>query len=255
MTEIFGVGITLDDRMALVLAAVFAGGFVRGYTGFGSALIIVPGLAYLVGPREAVLMHAIIEIPVILGLIPAAIKSADRSVSVPMIAMLALTTPIGALILSSIDTGSLKIAISAAVLVMVAMLTVQKQVTALLGRGSTLAGGAIGGLIHGATAIGGPPIVTALVARGDSPDATRGNIIAVMSSVIFVSTVWFAVFGLFTREVLVIGAVVSPVCLLATMAGSYAFRLGGGRGHRTVSLIFLALTAFLTIAVTLAGEA
>ena len=223
--EIFGVGITLDYRFALVLAAVFAGGFVRGYTGFGSALIIVPGLAYLFGPREAVVMHSIIEVPVILGLVPAAIKNADRNVSVPMIAMLALTTPIGALVLSSIDTGSLKIAISTIVLMMVALLTVQKQVSALLGRGSTLAGGAIGGLIQGATAIGGPPIVTALVARGDSPDATRGNIIAVMSSVIFVSLVWFAVFDLITREILVIGAVVSPICLLATMAGSYVFNL------------------------------
>ena len=255
MVELFGVTITLDNRFAIVLAAVFVGGFVRGYTGFGSALIIVPSLAYVFGPREAVVMHAILEVPVILGLVPAAVRNAERKVAIPMIVMLLLTTPIGALVLSSIDTEVLKLAIAIIVLVMVALLSVQDQVTAFLGRGSTIVGGAVGGLIHGATAIGGPPIVTALVARGDPADVTRGNIIAVMSSVIFISLIWFAVLDLVSREVLVVGALVSPVCLLATFVGSYVFRLGGGHGHRTVTLIILALTALLTIVVTLAGNA
>ena len=255
MIEIFGVDITLDHRFAMVLAAVVVAGLVRGYTGFGSALIVVPVLAYVFGPREAVVMHSVMELPVILGLIPAAVKSAQRNVAIPMMLTLSLTVPIGALILTVVDTQILKIAISVIVLTMVALLTVQKQITALLGRGSTIAGGAFGGLVQGATGIGGPPIVTALVARGDDPDATRGNIIAVMSMVIFSSLVWFAIYGLIPREILVIGILVSPLCLIGTLAGSYIFRLSGGQSHRSVTLAILAFTALLTIVVALADRA
>ena len=254
MIEVFGVGITLDYRIILVLAAVFVAGFVRGYTGFGSALIVVPVLAYVFGPREAVVMHSVIELPVILGLLPAAVRSAQRNVALPMMAMLSVTVPIGALILTFIDPAILKIIISVVVLMMVALLTVQRQITALLGRGGTIAGGAVGGLVQGSTGTGGPPIVTALIARGDNPDSTRGNIIAVMSTVIFSSLVWFSVFGLISWEVLVIGTLVSPLCLFATLAGSRAFRLGGGRSHRNVTLAILALTALLTIAISLADQ-
>ena len=75
-----------------------------------------------------------------------------------------------------------------------------------------------------------------------------------MSTVIFSSLVWFAIFGLIAREVLVVGALVSPLCLFATLTGSYAFRRGGGRSHRSVTLTILALTALLTIVVSLADR-
>lgn len=255
MIEIFGVAIKLDFGFAMVLTAVVVAGLVRGYTGFGSALIVVPVLAYVFGPHEAVVMHSVIELPVVFSLIPAAVKSAQRNVALPMIAMLSLTIPIGALVLTSVDSGILKVAISAVVLIMVALLSVQQRLTALLGRGSTIAGGAVGGLMQGATGIGGPPIVSALIARNDRPDAARGNIIAVMSTVVLCSLVWFAAYGLITREILVKGILISPLCLIATSAGSFVFRHDGGHSHRSATLVILALTALLTIVVSLAGPA
>ena len=102
-------------------------------------------------------------------------------------------------------------------------------------------------MIQGATGVGGPPIVTTLLARGDPPDVSRANVIAVMSSVIAVSILSFGAFGLITREVLVTGGLAAPICLLATLAGMQIFRLFGGRHHRSVTLVVLALTALETL--------
>lgn len=249
MIDVLGTSIAVDMRLAVVLAAVCIGGIVRGFTGFGSALIIVPALAVVFGPLQAVVMHSIMEIPIILGLAPTAIRHADRQIVLPMIAILFVTTPIGALVLSTIDVDVLKIVISIAVLGMVALLSVQDRVFAILGRRGTLVGAGLGGLIQGATGVGGPPIVTTLLARRDPPDVSRANVIAVMSSVIVVSIISFTLFGLVTPDVLITGALAAPVCSLATLAGMHAFRIVGGRYHRGVTLVVLALAALETLVI------
>ena len=58
---------------------IFVAGIIRGFTGFGSALIAVPTLAYLYGPAAAVVIEVLIEIPVVLYLLPAAIRAAVMS--------------------------------------------------------------------------------------------------------------------------------------------------------------------------------
>ncbi|CAN0478585.1 unnamed protein product, partial [Discosporangium mesarthrocarpum] len=70
MIELFGESINLNIDLALIIVAVCIGGFIRGFTGFGSALVIVPSLALVFSPREAVAMHAVMEIPVILSMLP-----------------------------------------------------------------------------------------------------------------------------------------------------------------------------------------
>ena len=77
MMELFGIEIALDYKLAVLAVAVVVGGIVRGFTGFGSALIIIPALTILFGPRQAVAMHIVMEIPVLLNLLPAAIRHAE----------------------------------------------------------------------------------------------------------------------------------------------------------------------------------
>ena len=59
---------------AVMLIVVYFSGIIRGYTGFGSALLTVPALAILFGPVQAVAIEILIEIPVSIGLLPKAIK-------------------------------------------------------------------------------------------------------------------------------------------------------------------------------------
>ncbi|MFT5510882.1 MAG: putative membrane protein YfcA, partial [Hyphomicrobiaceae bacterium] len=133
MIELFGVQIALDTRLVVLLIAVTVGGIVRGFTGFGSALIIIPALTLVFNPLHAVVMHSVMEVPVILSLAPTAIKHAERRVALPMILALLITTPIGAIVLSSIDVNSLKLMIAFAVLGMVCLLAIQRQISAMIG--------------------------------------------------------------------------------------------------------------------------
>ena len=70
---------------AVMLIVVYFSGIIRGYTGFGSALLTVPALAILFGPVQAVAIEILIEIPVSIGLLPKAIKSFEKKTVLPIL--------------------------------------------------------------------------------------------------------------------------------------------------------------------------
>ena len=52
------------------LVGIAAGGFLRGFLGFGAALLIVPVLSLVMAPVEAIAILVLIELPNIVYLIP-----------------------------------------------------------------------------------------------------------------------------------------------------------------------------------------
>jgi len=239
---------SLDLTQILFTAAVvFFGGFLRGFVGFGGALVIIPVLAVMFTPKLAVVVHAIMELPGTIQLLPTAVRHCARRTVLPIIIALVVGIPVGVYALTAIDPNSMRIVISVLVLVMVAMLTLNTRIAFAAGTKATVAGGVIGGIIQGVAGIGGPPIVTLLLSRGDGSDTTRGNIVVVMSSLIIVvlPVLWF--YGLITSRSLILGGIAAPVYLLATYLGSRYFQTGGKSIYRVIALLILALTAISTL--------
>lgn len=248
MIDLFDIQIAIDYKLALIFAAVLAGGLIRGFAGFGSALLIVPAFALVFSPREAVAMEVIIEIPAMLTLMPAAVRDAQRPLIRPMLLSLILTVPLGALALVTFDDAIMKIAISIAVLLMVVILALQREVKALISKRLAIAAAIASGLIQGSTGVGGPPAVVTLLALGENSVVSRANVIAFMTGMLSMSLVSMALYGLLTREVIVIGLLASPVLLISVFIGMAGFRQFGDRWLRPVALAMVALTALVTLA-------
>jgi len=253
MIELFGVELALDHKLGWVVLAALVGGLIRGFAGFGSALLIVPALALTFSAREAIAIELILEIPAMIALLPAAVRNAERSVVSPMLASLFVTVPIGALALIFIDDAVMKIVISVAVLLMVVILVLQRELTALITRRGAIGAGIASGLIQGSAGVGGPPGVIALLALGNDATVSRANVIAFMTGMLTVSMLTLAFYGLYTRELLITGALVGPVLMLSVFAGMAAFKRYGDRWLRPVALVVVALTAIATLASTAAN--
>ena len=162
-TAIANAGVTLDERFAIMLLVVFVAGIVRGFTGFGSALLAVPALAVVYGPVQAVVIEVLIEVPVCLGLLPTAVKHAERRTILPMIATFILFVPVGAVLLTSIDPDLVKIFISLFVLFAVVLMWQQSRITPLMSPKANYAVGALSGTTQGLTGMAGPLFATALI--------------------------------------------------------------------------------------------
>ena len=249
--DIFAVSIDLDWRLAGLLGTAFIAGIIRGFAGFGSALLLVPVLATLYDPRQAVVMEFIIEVPVVLGLMPVAIRHTNVRTVLPMVLMLILTLPFGTLVLKHLDAGIMKVAISIFVLLMLALIVFQGRVTALMGRGAVLGTGATIGLLQGSVGMAGPVAATTLMARGDRADVARANLITVAMALIVVAIVSSWLFGLLTKQVLVMGAIASPLCLAGVFVGTCLFNRYGDQSHRSVVFLLIMIPALATLMASL----
>ncbi|MDH3579233.1 MAG: sulfite exporter TauE/SafE family protein [Hyphomicrobiales bacterium] len=236
-----------DSRIIIALAAVALGGFLRGFTGFGGALVIVPVLSILFTPREAVAMHVVMEIPGVLQLMPTAVRHAERKIVLPMLAALLVTTPIGVLLLVLINQDTMRIVISVAVLLMVGLLAGNWRYAGSPRPGVTVATGIVSGLAQGATGIGGPPIVVMLLSHDVVADSVRANVIAMMGSLTLVALPVLWAYGLLTPPVLLVGAISAFVYFGTVYLGTRFYAGRGKELYRRVSLAVLAAIALTTL--------
>ncbi len=167
--------ISLPDFL-LALAIVMAAGLVRGYSGFGSGLVIAPLVTLLWGPVEAVAISSTVGAFAFMQLVPANARIAHwREIGVIVTAAL-IVTPVGTYFLVSLDPSLVKRLIGMAVLV--ATLITMGGWTYKGPRGflpSTIAG-VLGGLINGVASVGGPPVVLYLMSLPETARIHRANI-------------------------------------------------------------------------------
>jgi uncharacterized membrane protein YfcA len=248
--DIFNLLPPLFESIVALMAVVTAG-ILRGFTGFGAALIIIPVVAYVYEPKFAVVLHALVEIPGILQLLPDGLRHCDRTTVGPMLIALLVAVPAGMYFLVSLDPDIMRIVMSVSVLAMVALLSTGWRYRGTASGRVSAIGGAIGGFFQGATGIGGPPIVALLMSRDETPATTRGNILIMMGSLITVSLPAQYFYGLFEPPVVILSLCLAPVYVLSTYTGTRLFRFSGGRHFRRGAMALLAATAIATLIGTL----
>lgn len=230
-------------------AATFAGGFMRGFVGFGGALISILVVSVLIGPRAAVAIAAISGLPAMLQLLPAAIRHSERAFVVPFALATFVAAPLGTMVLVSLDPALMKMAIAGFVLFMVAMLWRGWSLPAGSGTGGIVAAGAAAGFIQGSTGVGGPPAVAVALARPGPAEQQRANTIGAVSGLNLCALIplWF--YGLFTPQVIIYAGVMSPLYSLGTWLGSRYFAKGGDRYFRNAALLLLATIGAVTLTI------
>lgn len=245
MTDLLGVPI--DAKLAVVLAFVFLGGFMRGFVGFGAALVIVPVLSLAYGPRVAVPSLTVMGIPTLFQLLPDAIRCSERSIVAPMAAAILIAAPLGTWLLVATSPALMKIAISTLVILMVAMLARGWRLEGVVHPRILATAGAAAGLIQGAAGIGGPPVVAVALSRPGPASQQRGNVLALMTAVSVSTLLPQLYFGLFTRAAIVTGLLMLPVYGLSIQVGSRYFAKGGAQYFRRAALAMLAAVGIATL--------
>ena len=250
--SLFGISVILNAQFFFLLLVVFIAGGIRGFTGFGSALVTVPALTAIYGPTLAVPIAVLIEVPLSLYLLPVAVRGAERSTVLPLMVTFLIFVPIGALFLKVVDPEIVKILISVLVLFFVGILTLQDRLNLLRSRVGLLAAGIFSGLSQGMVGMAGPLFVTALLARGERASQTRANIAAVAGALIAMSVLSLLFFGLITIETLVHAVIAVPAVLTGVWAGAWLFDRFSQWNLRWVILVFLTITALVTLVRALA---
>jgi len=249
------IGLTADPWLVVVVTAVLLAGFLRGFVGFGAALITVPVLSLIIGPQAAVAVNNVMGLPAVVQLLPEAIRKAERPVVVPVCLVVFLATPLGTWLLVLADPAVMKIAISALVLVMVGMLASGWRLRGHVGLSKLMTAGLLGGLVQGAAGIGGPPVVAVALSREGSAEQQRANVLALMTAISLSSVAPLIWYGLLTWRAITLGLILMPLYSLATYFGSRYFALGGQAHYRRAALATLAVVGVGTLIASVWGYA
>ena len=166
--------------LAGAAAMTFGAAYVRGLTGFGMAIILVPLLGLIIPPAQAVVLGILLQLligPVGLGLIHA---DADRATALPIGLIAMATTPVGMAVLDVTRPDVARLLITVvAVGAFVAVLLPKQPEGHRPGRGAVIGTGVASGLLTGFAAMPGPPVVPFYLRRHLEPRVARASMLLI----------------------------------------------------------------------------
>ena len=230
----------------MTLAAAVAAALVRGFAGFGAALIFVPIASAAYGPTVAapslLLIDFVMTLPFFLG----GVRRCRWPTVLPTALAAMLLSPLGAWALAVGDRTALRWAISVAILMLVALMAsgwrYRSEPTVPVSAGI----GAIAGFLGGFAQISGPPVIALWVSGPLPPAIIRANMFVFFTVITLASFTAYRANGFFTAEVLHL-VVRAPVYGLALYVGARIFGRTAGAGYRPLAYAAIALAAITSL--------
>lgn len=239
---------SLTDPTFLGLAGASAlAGLVRGFSGFGSAMIFVPIASALQTPAVAVVLLFLVDTAVSLPLLPPAfVRCVWREVA-PLALGAALLVPVGVELLLWADPPTLRWVISLLVLLFTALLASGWRRRGEASVPVALLIGGSAGLAGGLASLYGPPVVLFWMSGRHDTVTVRANILALFGLLTVVSAATYLENGMITDVVLATAVPLAPIYGIGILLGALVFRWAPERAFRAVALLLCGATALLSL--------
>ncbi|MBE0452201.1 sulfite exporter TauE/SafE family protein [Roseovarius autotrophicus] len=205
-------GVLATPGLVWLILVISVAGVVRGFTGFGTALIFVPVAGMFLPPQMVVAVITLTGIASTSALLPRAWGLADRG-EVAMLALAALVTvPLGLWLMGVLDPVTIRWIVAAVAAVTLGALVAGWRFSGCVSRPMLLTIGAVAGVIGGLTGLTGPVVILFYLAGQAMVQTVRANTILFLAALDAVIVV----------NLLLRGAVEGAVFLLAlTLAVPY----------------------------------
>ncbi len=220
---------TLLQALALpglgtLLGAAFVAGLVRGFAGFGTALIFLPIASQIIDPVVAVAVLIAMDIIGPAPAIPAALRDGHPRDLMRLIGGLVLALPLGFMVLFSVDPSVFKLAVSLISLAMVAALVLGLRYHGALSPRLIWATGGLAGVLGGAAGIPGPPVILLYMASTHPARVIRANSTAFLFAYDLLLLVSFLALGRLLGLPLALGLLATLPNLAGNLIGNRLFR-------------------------------
>jgi uncharacterized membrane protein YfcA len=239
----FSTGQLLLTWIVILLAAIL-----RAFTGFGFALAAVPAFALLMEPTSAV----VLSVSLSLGIGITSARSYWGQVPIaPMLPMLALSllgTLAGTALLAALSPRDFQMWIGIAVIAACTILTFYHP---MHHRPRPVLGGITGltsGILNGAFAIPGPPVIIYAMATEAQPRRARAMLITFFTFSALIALVSYAARGLVNLQSMWLFLFSFPAMLAGDKLGFALFRRMGNSFYRRIAIAALFAIGISTLA-------
>ncbi|MFC2038581.1 sulfite exporter TauE/SafE family protein [Chloroflexota bacterium] len=198
---------------------ILVASFIRAISGFGYALISTPLLTFIFDARSVVVMNMILGSTTNILVLYHMWKHIDFKRAGFITIGSVIGVPIGAYLLSILDTTIIKLIIAA--------LVIPFSILQMLGHthrfsrdnvGCVVAG-FFSGILAASTSLGGPAVALFLLNQGLTTEKFVGTMAAFFLAITLMSIGAFSTMGLITSDILIRVAIFLPVLIVGSFAG------------------------------------
>ena len=210
--------------LAGAAAMTFGAAYVRGLTGFGMAIILVPLLGLIMPPGEAVVMGILLQLligPVGIGMI---VADADRATAWPIGLLAMALTPRGMVALDHTPADLARLLITlAAVAAFVAVLLPKQAEGHRPGKLAVAGTGIASGILTGFAAMPGPPVVPFYLRRRVEPKVARASMLMIFFMTAIAGTLAALWLGIANWRLLLVSLILFAPMWLGNRVGARHF--------------------------------
>jgi uncharacterized membrane protein YfcA len=232
---------------ALVFGTVFLAGFLRGFTGFGFALAAVPVITLFVEPAAVVPSIPIVAMVAGAEQLRRAWKTANWHAIQRLLIGAVLGAPFGVLALTYLPPNAMRVMIGLVLLFAVIALWRGYRFKQRPPTSAQVGIGFASGLLNGATAMGGPPVILFFLASPEGVAIGRASLLVYFFFISAWSIVTQTVAGLIDLKVVVLALLMIPVMAVGNLIGDRLFARAKAGTYQRIALGFLLLIAVLAI--------
>jgi uncharacterized membrane protein YfcA len=239
--------VVADPRFIAAAAISVLAGAVRGFSGFGSALIYVPLMSAVYDPLTAAGTFLLIDFATGLAVVPTVWRQTNWRDVVPLAAAAAFAAQFGTLVLKYTDPTVLRWGIVAVVLTLLVVLMSGWRYHGRPILPVTLAVGLLAGALGGAVQITGPPVIVYWLGSASAPMVVRANLSSFFALVSSVVLVTYIARGLLSAGVVALAILIGPLQILSLQAGTRLFHLASAKTYRRVAYVIVATAALVSM--------
>lgn len=232
----------------LVLGAVLAG-LVRGFSGFGTAMVFIPIAGQVLSPVATLIVLLVMDLIGPLPNIPRAIRDGKLPDLLRLITGALIGAPIGVYFLNlmSADTFSFLGAVFSLCLLLLLIYGVRYKGT--LNQGLIFFTGTIGGLSGGAFGIPGPPVIMLYMASSLPVSVIRANntLFLILIDILLFLIFWLK--GMLIFNFIIVGLIIAIPYLVFCVVGAKLFNPSREKLYRIAAytIIFFSAISALPI--------
>ena len=242
MTEVFAQAVLFDGLPILIVACALAG-MVRGFTGFGTAMVFMPIAALVLEPVWAIAAMLTFDVVGAAPLQKKAIRDGEPHDVLLLILGAVVGLPLGVYLLALMDPDVFRWLVSCLSLTLLVLLMSGWRYRNPLNALCTSLVGAMGGFLCGVAALPGPPIILSYMSSPRPAAVIRGNTMMYLFLVEIMTFIVFGLKGLLVLLPILIGLVLTVPYTIAALAGQRIFDPEKDYIYRRVAYVLIGISA------------
>ena len=232
------IGIELELLLIIWGIVIFAA-VLRAFTGFGFALAAVPAFSQFLSPTASVVLSTSLIFLISLVSIKSYWGVVPLRPMLPLCILLIIGTGIGTMILTLISKNQFQLGVGLSVILACIGLLFLKPSTNWKSPFFTLITGLTSGIMNGAVAISGPPMIIYAMITEPDPKNSRAWLMTILGFAALFGLIAFGMAGFINQQTMWYSLLAFPALYIGNYLGTFLFEQYGNALYRKVAILVL----------------